>query len=243
RMLDLLAVALTAGLPTHTALAAVSDAVAPADPEVAAPLRAAAARVRLGATPAQAWRDIPGAGAVAPAAPVLARATDGGGSVRAALGHAAQRMRSDADAAAVSRAERAAVLVAGPLGLCFLPAFVCLGIVPVVIGLADGMLPGAWPCGARPAPLIPGRRRHPGHQEGECTMNTRITRPARRLHTALLRRFQAIAATDAGMSTVEYAVGTIAAAAFGAVLYTVVSGDSIPDALGGIIEQALNTSV
>ncbi|MCT2032294.1 DUF4244 domain-containing protein [Dietzia cinnamea] len=45
------------------------------------------------------------------------------------------------------------------------------------------------------------------------------------------------------MSTVEYAVGTIAAAAFGAVLYTVVSGDSIPDALGGIIEQALNTSV
>ena len=43
--------------------------------------------------------------------------------------------------------------------------------------------------------------------------------------------------------TVEYAVGTIAAAAFGAVLYTVVSGDSIPDALGGIIEQALNTSV
>ena len=74
-------------------------------------------------------------------------------------------------------------------------------------------------------------------------MNTRITRPARRLRTALLRRFQAIAATDAGMSTVEYAVGTIAAAAFGAVLYTVVSGDSIPDALGGIIEQALNTSV
>src|SRR5699024_2928976 len=148
RMLDLLAVALTAGLPTHTALAAVSDAVAPADPEVAAPLRAAAARVRLGATPAQAWRAIPGAGALAPAAPaapVLARATDGGGSVRAALGHAAQRMRSDADAAAVSRAERAAVLVAGPLGLCFLPAFVCLGIVPVVIGLADGMLPGAWP--------------------------------------------------------------------------------------------------
>ena len=38
-----------------------------------------------------------------------------------------------------------AVLVAGPLGLCFLPAFVCLGIVPVVIGLADGMLPGVLP--------------------------------------------------------------------------------------------------
>jgi len=34
-----------------------------------------------------------------------------------------------------------------------------------------------------------------------------------------------------------------AAAAFGAVLYTVVSGDSIPDALSGIIERALSTSV
>ncbi|MCD2262772.1 DUF4244 domain-containing protein [Dietzia aurantiaca] len=59
----------------------------------------------------------------------------------------------------------------------------------------------------------------------------------------LRRRFAGATSAEAGMSTVEYAVGTIAAAAFGAVLYTVVSGDSIPDALGGIIEQALNTSV
>lgn len=48
---------------------------------------------------------------------------------------------------------------------------------------------------------------------------------------------------EEGMSTVEYAIGTIAAAAFGAVLYTVVTGESIPDALTGIIEKALNTSV
>ncbi|MDO8393854.1 MAG: hypothetical protein Q7T31_05640, partial [Dietzia sp.] len=38
RMLDLLAVALLAGLPTHLALAAVGDAVAPTDPDVAGPL-------------------------------------------------------------------------------------------------------------------------------------------------------------------------------------------------------------
>jgi pilus assembly protein TadC len=37
---------------------------------------------------------------------------------------------------AAAAAERAGVLIAGPLGLCFLPAFVCLGIVPVVVGLA-----------------------------------------------------------------------------------------------------------
>ncbi len=36
---------------------------------------------------------------------------------------------------------------------------------------------------------------------------------------------------DDGMSTVEYAIGTVAAAAFAAVLYAVVSGDSIVGAL------------
>ena len=48
---------------------------------------------------------------------------------------------------------------------------------------------------------------------------------------------------DAGMSTVEYAIGTIAAAAFGAILYTVVTGDSIVTALTNIINRARNTNV
>lgn len=48
---------------------------------------------------------------------------------------------------------------------------------------------------------------------------------------------------EAGMSTVEYAIGTIAAAAFGAILYGVVTGDSIVGALTNIISRALNTGV
>ncbi|MCU1701223.1 MAG: hypothetical protein QOI90_2385 [Mycobacterium sp.] len=48
---------------------------------------------------------------------------------------------------------------------------------------------------------------------------------------------------ESGMSTVEYAIGTIAAAAFGAILYTVVTGDSIVSALTNIITRALNTNV
>lgn len=63
----------------------------------------------------------------------------------------------------------------------------------------------------------------------------------------MIRMVQArlmVAATDeSGMSTVEYAIGTIAAAAFGAILYTVVTGDSIVSALSNIISRALNTSV
>lgn len=47
---------------------------------------------------------------------------------------------------------------------------------------------------------------------------------------------------DSGMSTVEYAIGTIAAAAFAAVLYTVVSGDSIVTALTTLVQRALTAT-
>ena len=56
-------------------------------------------------------------------------------------------------------------------------------------------------------------------------------------------RMTMLAVDESGMSTVEYAIGTIAAAAFGAILYTVVTGDSITSALTNIITRALNTNV
>ncbi|MBY8855836.1 DUF4244 domain-containing protein [Nocardia sp. CA2R105] len=59
------------------------------------------------------------------------------------------------------------------------------------------------------------------------------------LRARLLRALVA----EEGMSTAEYAIGTVAAAAFGAVLYSVVTGDSIVNALTKIIDKALATSV
>ena len=59
----------------------------------------------------------------------------------------------------------------------------------------------------------------------------------------LKARMLLVLTDDTGMSTVEYAIGTIAAAAFGAILYTVVTGDSIVTALTNIINRALNTNV
>lgn len=56
-------------------------------------------------------------------------------------------------------------------------------------------------------------------------------------------RLTVLAIDESGMSTVEYAIGTIAAAAFGAILYSVVTGDSIVGALTNIINRALNTRV
>ncbi|MCW2555898.1 MAG: rane protein [Mycobacterium sp.] len=68
-----------------------------------------------------------------------------------------------------------------------------------------------------------------------------------RLRVNVIQRIRArivlLAVDESGMSTVEYAIGTIAAAAFGAILYTVVTGDSIVSALTNIITRALNTNV
>ena len=46
---------------------------------------------------------------------------------------------------------------------------------------------------------------------------------------------------EAGMSTAEYAVGTVAACAFAAVLYRVVTGDSIVSGLTALVDSALAT--
>lgn len=73
-------------------------------------------------------------------------------------------------------------------------------------------------------------------------MKTRIAW-ARNVFRVLSLKMVLLASDDSGMSTVEYAIGTIAAAAFGAILYTVVTGDSIVSALNRVIGRALNTKV
>ena len=56
----------------------------------------------------------------------------------------------------------------------------------------------------------------------------------------LRRRWARVRATaEAGMSTAEYAVGTVAACAFAAVLYRVVTGGSVVTALGDLVDSAL----
>jgi O-acetylhomoserine/O-acetylserine sulfhydrylase-like pyridoxal-dependent enzyme len=59
----------------------------------------------------------------------------------------------------------------------------------------------------------------------------------------LQARLMLLVVDESGMSTVEYAIGTIAAAAFGAILYTVVTGDSVVSALTRLLGRALNTQV
>jgi hypothetical protein len=58
----------------------------------------------------------------------------------------------------------------------------------------------------------------------------------------IVTRLRHIRSDDTGMSTVEYAIGTIAAAGFAAVLYTVLSGDSIVTALTALVQRALTAT-
>jgi hypothetical protein len=55
------------------------------------------------------------------------------------------------------------------------------------------------------------------------TQRSTVTRP--RWWRLVIARLAGTVDGEAGMSTVEYAIGTIAAAAFAAVLYKVVTGD------------------
>ncbi|MBV8995103.1 MAG: DUF4244 domain-containing protein [Pseudonocardiales bacterium] len=60
------------------------------------------------------------------------------------------------------------------------------------------------------------------------------------IENKILQRWRHVVGGDAGMSTVEYAIGTIAAAAFAALLYKVVTGGAITTALTDLVQQALS---
>lgn len=148
---DLFAVCLRAGLPIGSAASVVARS---APPGLARPLASAADRLGLGADPDQAWRDlteplgrrrwrranVDGSERFDALATMARRSARSGSSLAGGLEELASTTRQQAHDDALAAAERAGVAISGPLGLCFLPAFVCLGIVPVVVGLAGSVL-------------------------------------------------------------------------------------------------------
>ncbi|WP_036457574.1 MULTISPECIES: type II secretion system F family protein [unclassified Mycobacterium] len=141
--LEVFALCLTAGMSVSGAATATARHASPA---LAAALHRGADLLALGAEPGVAWSAPNGqaAGALDPTTTAVLRMARRSGSSGTALagglGELATQCRDEAAHSATAAAERAGVLIAGPLGLCFLPAFVCLGIVPVVAGLAGDVL-------------------------------------------------------------------------------------------------------
>lgn len=138
--LDLLAACLRAGLPVASATRAVATQLPGRDGTV---LRRVGELLATGADAAEAWQpalDNPPTAALARAARRTARS---GAAMASAVVELAGQIRATAADRAEERAQRAGVLITGPLGLCFLPAFFCIGVLPVVLGLADQLI-GQW---------------------------------------------------------------------------------------------------
>ncbi|NUK00801.1 type II secretion system F family protein [Streptomyces lunaelactis] len=136
---DLLAACISAGAGPREAAEAVGESLGG---PVGERLARAAAELRLGSEPAQAWGwfgRIPGAAALARC---LERADSTGAPAAEPVARLAERFRADRARTAVARGHKAQVLITAPVGLCFLPAFLAVGVAPVVIGLAGGLLNG-----------------------------------------------------------------------------------------------------
>lgn len=135
---DLLAACLVAGSPLPQAVAAVADAVGGATGQLLRPLVAA---LQLGEDPVVCWAALERERALAPLARALGRAADSGAPVADIVARLATEQRAARRWTAEAAARRVAVRAVAPLGACFLPAFLLLGVVPVVVGAAELVLP------------------------------------------------------------------------------------------------------
>ena len=133
-----MAVCLEAGLPVASAVAAAATSLGGSTGLV---LRRVAGLLELGADPAEAWRVAQDHPAAAAFARTAARSAATGAALARTARAESTRAREALTDIAEARAQRAGVLIAAPLGLCFLPAFLVLGVAPVVIGLAGEVLP------------------------------------------------------------------------------------------------------
>ncbi|MEV0425290.1 type II secretion system F family protein [Micromonospora sp. NPDC050495] len=134
---DLLAAALRAGAPVDRSVLAVAEALG-------GPLADRLGRVgrtlELGGTAAEAWSHLgPVAGADRLVAAAI-RSADSGAALAGALARLADDLRADRSTAAEAAARRAGVLIVLPLGLCFLPAFILAGLVPVIVAVLGDVL-------------------------------------------------------------------------------------------------------
>lgn len=136
---DLFAACLSAGMAVSSATAA---AAVSAPRPLADVLKRASELLALGADPVMAWSNDQGVQDknVDELLRMARRSAASGTALAHGVTELAAQSRRDVAASSDAAVERASVLIAGPLGLCFLPAFVCLGIVPVVVGLAGDVL-------------------------------------------------------------------------------------------------------
>ena len=136
-VVDLMAAVLSAGAAPGDALARVAAVV---DPPAADELSGWVARLGLGADPADVWASLARHPQLGRLGTALLRATESGAPVVPALARLAHDLRARRRAEVEVRVRQVEVKAAVPLGVCLLPAFVLVGVVPLVAGAATGLL-------------------------------------------------------------------------------------------------------
>lgn len=134
---DLLAACAAVGQPTDRSLAVVSQAVGGA---LATRLDGLGARLALGADPLATWQLLGADEQLAPMARTMIRAYESGAPVAGGLSRLAEDSRRRRRTVTQLRARSVGVQAAGPLALCFLPAFMLIGVVPTVVGAFSNLV-------------------------------------------------------------------------------------------------------
>jgi Flp pilus assembly protein TadB len=133
---DLVAGCLSAGTLLPDAVGAAAEGTDGALGELC---RAVATALRAGAPPEQAWAAWLADPRLAPIARTAVRTAHSGAATAEELRRTAARLRAQRKAVLQQRVRQASVWVVVPLGLCFLPAFVLVAVVPLVIGLLPSL--------------------------------------------------------------------------------------------------------
>lgn len=96
--------------------------------------------LRLGGNPITTWRVVAAEPGLRPVAEAIGRAGLSGAPPVASIRACATDLRKERHAASTAAARRAGVRGVAPLAGCFLPAFVLIGVTPIVLGLAHHLL-------------------------------------------------------------------------------------------------------
>ena len=132
-VVDLLGACLASGAPVLTSLQLVAET---ATSSIGGQLRQVAGALSMGATEEEAWVFLVGDDA-APIVETFCRTAKSGTPASEQLRVVASDLRAKARECAMNDARKLGVRTAGPLGLCFLPAFVLIGVVPLVFSLVQ----------------------------------------------------------------------------------------------------------
>lgn len=133
---DLLAACLVAGAAPEQALGAVGMALGG---PVGEEFLLIHHRLSVGVDPSQVWREIARHPQLGPLGRTIDRAHLTGASISEGVRALAFELRATARTEVETRARAVEVKAAAPLGVCLLPAFVLLGVVPMVVGIFSSM--------------------------------------------------------------------------------------------------------